>query len=227
MYRAAAIALACLSAASQAAGLTDTEQRWLKAGWPVVAYAKAQQLPLDIVVQPQPAPGAAPIAMGFVDKRCKLVLSMRGNPAAENTLAQIEPALLGPVVEAMVAHELGHCWRYVNGAWNTLPAGFVDAGDEASADAALAARRRDMRETRREEGFADLVGLAWTRSRHPEQYEQVHAWFKRFRGHPPMPGAHHDTLAWIRLVKQRSAFASDGDPFSQAWPLWQQGLRGD
>ncbi|HUG25522.1 hypothetical protein [Piscinibacter sp.] len=219
--RAAALALLLASPASQAADLTDTEQRWLKAGWPVVAYARQQNLPLDIVVQPQPTPGAPPIAMGFVDKRCKLVLSMRGNAAAERTLAQIDPELLGPVVEAMVAHELGHCWRYVNGAWSTVPAGFDDTG---VVDPALDELRHDMRETRREEGFADLVGLAWTLSRHPQHYERVHAWFATVRERQPLAGAHHDTRVWIGLAKQRGAFGSAADPFRQAWPLWQQGL---
>src|SRR5205814_5062124 len=133
---------------------------------------------LDIGVLPEAKPGDAPLAMGFVDGRCKLVLAMRGNPEAENTLAQIEPALLVPVVEAMVAHELGHCWRYVHGAWRTLPAGFVDTSrdDPATRDEELAQLRRDMRETRREEGYADLVGLAWTLSHHAAQYDAVYAW---------------------------------------------------
>ena len=213
-----------------AADLTDTEMRWLKAGWPVVAYAKEQKLPLDIVVQPQAKPGDAPLAMGFVDERCKLVLSMRGNPEAESTLAQIEPSLLGPVVEAMVAHELGHCWRYVHGAWHTLPAGFVDTSNDdgmSNSDQEFVKLRRDMRETRREEGFADLVALAWTLSQHPEQYERVHAWFSQLRDDQPVPGAHHDTRAWLRLAKDRSAFppvSADGGPFTQVWTMWQQGL---
>ena len=170
------VALLFLAAgAPQAAELTATELQWLKAGWPVVAYAKEQKLPLDISVLPEAKPGDAPLAMGFVDGRCKLVLAMRGNPEAENTLAQIEPALLVPVVEAMVAHELGHCWRYVHGAWRTLPAGFVDTSrdDPATRDEELAQLRRDMRETRREEGYADLVGLAWTLSHHAAQYDEV------------------------------------------------------
>src|SRR5205085_3021007 len=102
-----AFLLAHLCIPAHAGELTELEMRWLKAGWPVVAFAKEQKLPLDIVVQPQAKPGDAPIAMGYVDQRCKLVLSMRGNPDAESTLAQIDPALIGPVVEAMVAHELG------------------------------------------------------------------------------------------------------------------------
>lgn len=231
--RVAALLLPVLAAMAgthaAAADLTDTEMRWLKAGWPVVAFAKEEKLPLDIVVQPHAKPGDAPIAMGYVDQRCKLVLSMRGNPDAESTLAQIDPALIGPVVEAMVAHELGHCWRYVHGAWHTLPAGFVDTTEAAppNADQEFIKLNRDireMRETRREEGFADLVGLAWTLSRHPEQYEQVHAWLSRIRDDQPVPGAHHDTRAWLLLAKDRSAFPREADPFTQVWAMWQRGL---
>ena len=124
--------------------------RWLKAGWPVVNFAKERQLPLDIVVQPQAKPGDAPLAMGFEHDRCKLVLSMRGNPEAESTLAQIPSGLLEPVVQAMVAHELGHCWRYVHGAWHTVPAGFVDRIDETApiADREIARLRHEMRPDR-------------------------------------------------------------------------------
>ncbi len=208
-----------------AAELTDTEMRWLKAGWPVVTYAREHKLPLDIVVQPQAKPGDAPLAMGYVNQRCKLVLSMRGNPEAEATLSRIEPALLGPVVESMVAHELGHCWRYVQGAWHTLPAGFVDAAEEPPDEAKdIAELRREMRETRREEGYADLVGLAWTLKHHPAQYQQVHAWYSQVREDQPLPGAHHDTRAWLRLTADPAVFASGDDPFEQAWPLWQRGL---
>lgn len=224
-----ALLAATTSLAADAADLTDTEMRWLKAGWPVVAFAKEQKLPLDIVVQPQAKPGDAPLAMGYVDQRCKLVLAMRGNPDAESTLAQIDDKLLGPVVEAMVAHELGHCWRYVHGAWHTLPAGFVDTTETVPANAGqdlIKLRRdiREMRETRREEGFADLVGLAWTLSRHPDQYDQVHAWLSHIRDDQPVPGAHHDTRAWLRLAKDRGAFPRSVDPFTQVWGMWQQGL---
>lgn len=223
--------IAVLAAArlpAHAADLTDTEKRWLQAGWPVVAYAKEQKLPLDIVVQPQAAPDAAPLAMGFVDQRCKLVLSMRGNPEAEATLARIEPSLLNPVVEAMVAHELGHCWRYVHGAWHTLPAGFVDLSQQApDRDPAAARLLRDMRQTRREEGFADLVGLAWTLARHPHDYERVHAWFRQVRDDQPVPGAHHDTRAWLRLAQDRAVFGAGESPFERVQALWQQGLLSD
>lgn len=224
---AAFIATAIASPAG-AADLTETEYRWLQAGWPVVNYAKEHKLPLDIVVQPEAKPGDAPLAMGFVEGRCKMVLSMRGNPEAETTLAQIEPALLKPVVEAMFAHELGHCWRYVRGAWHTVPAGFVDGSDELQgSDDHVAKLRRDireMRDTRREEGFADLVGLAWTLQRHPQVYDKVHAWFAQVRDEQPIAGAHHDTRAWLRLAKDRASFPPGANPFEQVLEMWNQGL---
>src|SRR5207248_1313800 len=83
--------------------------------------------------------------------RCKLVLAMRGNPEAEATLARIDAPMLAPVVEAMVAHEVGHCWRYVNGAWHTVPAGFVASAEAPpSNDPALTRPPRAVRGPRRE-----------------------------------------------------------------------------
>ena len=219
------VALALAHAAACASELTDIEMRWLKAGWSVVAYAKEQRLPLDIVAQPKSKPGDAPLAMGFVDGRCKLVLAMRGNPEGEKTLAQIDLPLLQPVVEAMVAHELGHCWRYVHGDWHTLPAGFRDLPEDlAPADKEMTRLRRDMRETRREEAFADLVGLAWTQSHHPAQYAAVHAWLAKVRDDQPVAGAHHDTRVWLELARDPAAFGPGETPFERARALWQQGL---
>ncbi len=58
--------------APAAADLTDTERRWLAGATPPVAWALKQGMPIDIVVLPQAQPGAAPIAMGYDEGRCKL-----------------------------------------------------------------------------------------------------------------------------------------------------------
>lgn len=210
----------CLAAAS----LTETEKKWLNAGLPVLEYAREQGLAIDIVVQPLPKAGDVPFAMGVADGRCKLVLSMRGNPDAEKVLNGVPQERIGAVIEAMTAHEVAHCWRYTHGSWHALPAGFVDAPD--TGDRELARLRKEMRDTRREEGFADLVGLAWTAHSHPDQYREVHAWFERIREHQPVPGAHHDTRVWIDLAKHPTAFHGQADdPFKQAQPVWKKGLR--
>eukprot|EP01041_Mallomonas_annulata_P040225 gene40225-64084_t len=103
-------ALLSLPVFASAAQLTDMESPWLQAGAAVLAYAKQQQLPIDIIVQPQAQPGAVPLAMGFDGGRCKLVLTMRGNPAAEAVLQAVPAAQRALMIEAMTAHEVGHCW---------------------------------------------------------------------------------------------------------------------
>lgn len=230
MWKSALLACALIAPtwAHADGGLTELEQRWLRLAWPVVTYARQQGLPLDIVVQPQPAAGEAPLAMAYVDDRCKLVLSMRGNPEAEATLNAIPAALLTPVVEAMAAHELGHCWRYVRGAWHTVPAGFTATREIEGAalrEPSLREAWQAMQQTRREEAYADLVGLAWTQRQHPQQYAAVHAWLVAFRDDGAPAGNHHDTLAWVRLVADPLRFAPAATPFDAAWPLWQAGLQ--
>jgi hypothetical protein len=223
----AAVAFALVALQAHAgAELTPTETRWLQLGKPVLGYALKQNLPLDVVVQPTARPGEPPLTLGFVDGRCKLVMAMRGNPEAEATLEAIEPELLGAVVEAMTAHELGHCWRYVHGAWHSLPAGF--AAEVREADEARGTQlRREMRETRREEGYADLVGLAWTARQHPAQYARVQAWLAQLREREPVAGSHHDTRAWVRLARRPDVFADAATPFEQAQAVWRRGLEDD
>lgn len=205
--------------------LTPLELKWLRAGWAVLTYADEQQLPVDIVIEPEPAADAVPLAMSVTDGRCKLVLSMRNNPDAESILAGLPVELHATAIEAVTAHEVAHCWRYLNGMWHTLPAGFIEADSAANMDSNLAARQQAMRDTRREEGFADLVGLAWTLRRHPQQYASIHAWFERVRADQPVTGSFHDTRTWLQLAAQPDAFPVAATPFEQARQLWSQGLQ--
>jgi len=215
----------CASAAG-AAELSATEARWLQGAWPVIAYAREAKLPLDIVVQPQPSPGAAPLAMAFVEGRCKLVLSMRGNAQAQATLDRIEPELLDAALELMAAHELGHCRRYLDGAWYRLPSGFAASPSDAPA-ARWQQAYASMQAARREEAYGDLVGLAWARQRHPQQYARLHAWLVKERGDDLIPGSHHDTLAWLRLAGDGQALATQPSIFAAAAALWTDGLAAD
>ena len=217
------------TARSEPADLTATEQRWLAGATPPVAWALRQGMPIDIVVLPKAQPGAAPLAMGYVDGRCKLVFAMRGNPAAEKTLESIPPALLQPVLEAMAAHEIGHCQRHRSGAFDSLPAGLTDAPDrieKSQPTAELQAIAREMRVTRREEAYADLVGLAWTHAHHADQFAQVLSWFDDARADETEHGF-HDTRHWLKLAHAPDAFAGAQTPFDQAMAMWQRGLLDD
>ncbi|MCK9686118.1 hypothetical protein [Scleromatobacter humisilvae] len=216
-------------AAPAAADLTDTERRWLAGATPPVAWALKQGLPIDIVVLPQAEAGAAPIAMGYDEGRCKLVFAMRGNPAAESTLAAIPPPLLQATLEAMAAHEIGHCQRHRSGAFNSLPSGLADKPDaieNRQPTVELQAIAREMRITRREEAYADLVGLAWTHAHHADQYAQVLAWFDQARS-DETPRGFHDTRHWLALAHAADAFTGTAGPFDEADAMWQRGLLDD
>ena len=215
---------AFFSASASAAALTEMETRWLKAAGPVLAYSQRIKLPIDIIVQPVARPNDVPLAMGFQNGRCKLVLSMRGIPDAEKVLDNTPEALRTVLMEAMAAHEIGHCWRYAQGAWHALPHGFVESGAQHAGSAELIAESREMRENRREEGFADLVALAWTKRHHPASYDQVYAWLAALREHPPVSGSSHDTRAWVRLARDASIFKQAATPFDDARAAWSEGL---
>ena len=227
LFAAALVCAASQAIPAAAAGLTPLEQRWLGAAYPVLEYSRSLKLPIDIVVQPQAGPNDVPMAMGFAGGRCKLVLSLRGNPDAERQLEGVPAAQQAELIEAMAAHEIGHCWRYVRGAWHALPAGFVEVGEETADDPSLLALSKEMRETRREEGYADLVALAWTHARHPADYARIYAWLEKLRQDQPVARGSHDTRAWVRLARDGSRFGTGGKPFDDAAPLWREGLPSD
>lgn len=209
-----------------AAELTAQEVRWLQAAAPVLAYAKQRDLPIDVVVQPTAGANDVPMAMGYDGKRCKLVLSMRGGGDADAIFAGVGLEERGLMIEAMAAHEIGHCWRYANGVWHALPAGFMDSDSAAVAagPSRLADLKREMREMRREEGFSDLVALAWTARRHPDRYQAVLAWLAAVRKDQPVARGGHDTLNWVKLAHDPAVFSADATPFEAVDAVWSAGL---
>jgi hypothetical protein len=210
------LALFCssLAAAASAADLTAREIRWLKAAAPVLAYSQTQHLPVDITVQPEARPSDVALAMGFVGGRCKLVVSLRGNAEAEQVLAGVPADQQDLLIETMAAHELGHCWRYVQHTWHALPTGFVAADDTLRGDGAA----------QREEAYADLVALAWVRSRHPGQYQQIYRWIRQLRDIRPLSGGSHDTRAWLQLAADPARLGVVTQPFADVETLWRIGL---
>ena len=112
----------------------------------------------------------------------------------------------------------------MQGEWNALPSGFAVTGDGAANEAGATGSTRALQESRREEGYADLVGLAWTQRAHPTQYAEVRSWLERFRA-DAVPGEHHDTGAWLRLARDASAFDPGETLFRQAKLLWEREAR--
>ena len=187
--------------------LTATELRWLQAFWPVLLFARDAGLPVDVVVQPQAATELPPLGLAWLDGRCKFVLSLRGNPEVPATDARIAPEIFEAAMQLMAAHELGHCARHVRGEW-------------LAADGLL-----PVTALQREEGYADLVGLAWTQRHHPSLFARVHAWLLAERELSRQRGPVHDTLAWAQLASRADRFGTRS-VFAEADALWRQGLPG-
>jgi hypothetical protein len=217
MHTPSTLALLCyfvlVQAPAAAADLTAEEVRWLKAAAPVLAYSQTLQLPIDITVQPQARPNDVALAMGFADGRCKLVVSLRGNPDAAQVLDGIPSEQQDLLIETMAAHEIGHCWRYARHDWHAVPAGFIPTG-AASAE-------------RREEAWADLAALAWVQLRHPGQYQQVYRWMRVLRASTPLSGGSHDTRAWLALADDPLHLGVVSQPFADVDALWRTGLARD
>ena len=199
-------------AASAPGALTALERRWIDAAAPVLADARRDTLPLDVVVQPQPNAGEPPLALAWIHGRCKLVLTMRGADGAPLPPPDLDATLPPDRIRAMFAHEVGHCWRHVHGAWRLAPSGFVRGPRTPPVPAA---------DARLEEAFADLYALAWTASRAPAAYRDVHAWLARTRVDPHPGDAEHDTGAWVAAAADPGAFGPEGTPYARAERLWR------
>jgi hypothetical protein len=204
--------------------LTATERTWLEAALPVLSFARELRLPLDIIVRPEPTPGETPMGLAFIDGRCKLVLSMRGNAEAQATLDRMPQDLVSPIVESLAAHELGHCWRHLQKDWGSLPSGVhaVPLGGSLTDEQALLLS--EMWRSRREEAFADLVGLAWTLQHHRDSFGAVHAWYARLRSVQVVDTGPHDTRLWVQMASDPARFTPTASVFDQAMPLWIAGL---
>ena len=113
--------------------------------------------------------------------------------------------------------------RYLDGAWYGVPAGFSHALPAGLSESESEAYRNETA-ARREEGYGDLVGLAWTAARHPQHYARLHAWLLAERAHDRVPGSAHDTLAWVRLAADASAWAANPTLFAVPARLWRVGL---
>jgi len=151
---------------------------------------------------------------------------MRGNPEAQATLDRIAPDMLNATLELMAAHELGHCHRHLEGRWLAAPAAAsaMLAGDAADVKQPVEhAAWAEMLAVRREEAFADLVGLAWARRHHPALYTRLQGWLTAERSRDLVPHSHHDTLPW--LARAMDGAQLDGPTlYAGASALWRAGL---
>ncbi len=184
----AALLLAC-AAASALAGTPASEAQWVAAATAAVQLAQAGGMPITLEVQGgADLPGHTPVGVRSEGGRCTLVVSVRDNPTAERVSSMVEPALLELFLGGAAMHEVGHCYRRLNGhphnekllpnvAWiGPLRAWFA-------------------KRVRTEEAYADMMSAAWLARYHPQHFLPVMHEVRKVRTRFLEPK--HDTLAWI------------------------------
>lgn len=183
--------------------------------WEVVAADLLRQpgfkaLPIRIAT----STGRAPAEMQVGGGRCVLHLRTRGNPVAELLLRQADPEDRGVWMQAILVHEIAHCWRWQgqDAALQQFAALIGTAGHDARQLDAVHQRMRD------EESFADVAAMAWVAQTAPVQFEAVLGAFERLRGSATLSAGAHDTRAALDRVR-REGFAPGQAPFDAAQTL--------
>jgi hypothetical protein len=192
----AGLALA-LAAASLPAGATGSDEAWIAAARHAMAFGKAHGL--DIVLEVEHGnglPGHTPIGVWNDNGRCTLVVSARDNPSARRLEAVVDPALLDLFLQGAAMHEVGHCYRRLNG---------YPHNEKLLPVVAWIAPVRQWftRRIRTEEVFADMTAVAWLARYHPERYDAMLEQIQRVRRRFLEPK--HDTLPWLEMARRDGA----------------------
>jgi hypothetical protein len=108
--------------------------------------------------------GDSPVAMGYEDGTCTLVVRVRGNSLYQRLILARDGRPRDLKLRAILAHEMGHCFRH-----------FFASGARAAPGSADRRQRRDS------EDQADLFALAWAAIYNPAEYDEVRAYLIEVR----------------------------------------------
>jgi hypothetical protein len=192
------LAALLLAAAGPACAAGASEAQWIAAAEKAVAFGQAQGLPISLHVEKgNDLPGHTPIGIWNENGRCTLVVSAHGNPTAVRVTEMVAPDVLDLFLEGAAIHEVGHCYRRLNG---------YPANERLLPVVAWIARR-----IRTEEVFADMTEVAWLARYHPARFDAVMDEILKVRTRFREPK--HDTLAWLEIAKSKGPIDGPGDVF--------------
>ncbi|HEY0488140.1 MAG TPA: hypothetical protein VGD30_01375 [Telluria sp.] len=203
-----ACAALALSAACLPACGAGSDEPWIAAARHAVAFGKAHGLDIVLAVEHgNGLPGHTPIGLWNENGRCTLVVSARDNPTARRLEEAVDPALLALFLQGAAMHEVGHCYRRLNG--------YPHNEKLLPAVAWIAPLRHWFtRRIRTEEVFADMTEVAWLARYHPDRYDAMLGQIQRVRRRFLEPK--HDTLAWLDAARRAGAVDAQGDIFHVA-----------
>lgn len=195
-----AVLLAVLLAAPVQA---QTAPSWEQVATEMVQRPEFAALPLQIQVQRERPGRGSPAEMQLQSGQCILHLRTRDNPLADILLTQAAPEDRTLWLQAVIAHEFAHCWRWQGDdpAMQQLVALMGTAGTDARA------ARQVQRQLGREESFADVAALAWVAQAAPQRLGAILTAFQRLRGNTRLSTGPHDTRAALDRV-QREGFTA-------------------
>ena len=195
---------AAVSAAAQASA-PASEAQWIAAATQAVEYAQQRGMPIALQIDSGDGlPGHTPIGLASEQGRCTLIVSARNNPTADKLSAMIEPALLELFLAGAAMHEVGHCYRRLNGYPHNeklLPIVAWLAPVKAWFN----------RRVLTEEAYADMTEVAWLARHHPQQFVPVVQQIAKVRARFREP--RHDTLPWLEIALAEGPADSGDDLF--------------
>lgn len=142
---------------------------------------------------------------------CTLMLQHRVNKDTQ-AMAELAPIAVRPVfLQAIVAHELAHCWRQQDAPERMSEV--FQLLERASREPALAGLALQARN--QEEIFADVAALAWVERRHPSAYAEVLETFVRLRSDARFTAEVHNTRPALERILRHGMLYGD-TPFHAA-----------
>ncbi len=185
---------------------------WVQAARTVLAQPDFQGLPVKLKVLTRRVSESPASLRIHEDGRCTLMLQHKVNATQAEQLAALAPTAVRDVfLQAVIAHELAHCWRQQDAPERMSQVFTLLARAErepALMPSALHARHQ-------EETFSDVAALAWVERQYPSQYAQVLDVFVRLRSDVRYSGDSHDTRAALDRIVRHGMLYGD-TPFHAA-----------
>lgn len=148
--------------ATHAAGLTQEESEYIEAFTPIAEKAQQQGIAIRVAIVGDASRKLSRIFMTFKDGKCVLGLNLRSNASFDPLNVEMLGVDRAQMLNAVLAHEMGHCFAMTAGAVTQLLV---------------------TQDTHADEVRADLFALAWVAVYTPQDFLPTMRYLKTLRGY--------------------------------------------